>query len=67
MSIQLTKIGNSPNVPAKEFVCDSEADIANLSSNIVMGSTAFCINEKSAWMKSSDNSAGEYENGWIKL
>jgi hypothetical protein len=32
-----------------------------------MGSTAFCINEKSAWMKSSDNSAGDYENGWIKL
>ena len=23
MSIQLTKIGNSPNTPVKEFVCDT--------------------------------------------
>lgn len=67
MAVQLTKIGNSPNVPAKEFICDSEVDIANLSPNIVMGSTAFCIKEKSIWMKSSDISAGEYKNGWIKL
>ena len=67
MSIQLTKIGNSPNVPVKEFICDSEADIAKLSPNVVMGSTAFCINEKSAWMKGSDNEAGLYGNGWIKL
>lgn len=64
---QLVKEGTSSNVPVKEFICDSEADIANLSFNIAMGSTAFCINEKSVWMKSSDNNAGDYKNGWIKI
>ena len=62
--VQLVKIGNSPNVPAKEFVCDSLADIEKLP-NAPMGSTAFCLEDKSAWMKGSDLELGT--KGWIKL
>ena len=63
MAVQLTKIGNSPNVPIKEFVCDTEADIKTLPL-APMGSTAFVLENKSAWMKGTvDND----NNGWIKL
>jgi hypothetical protein len=58
MSIQLTKIGNSPNVPTKDFVCDTLADVEKLP-NAPMGSTAFCLEDKSAYMKGSE--------GWVKL
>lgn len=64
MSIQLTKIGNSPNIPTKEFVCDTQAEIKNLP-NAPMGSTCFCLENKTAWMKGSGTD-GEYK-GWIQL
>lgn len=67
MAIQLTKIGNSSNVPVKEFICDTQADVDALPASAPMGSTAFCIKEKTAWMKSSDNTSGKYENGWNQL
>lgn len=54
MAIQLTKIGNSPNVPVKEFVCDTQADVDKLPASASMGSTAFCIETKTAYMKGSD-------------
>jgi hypothetical protein len=54
MSIQLTKIGNSPNVPVKEFICDTQADVDALPASAPMGSTAFCIGTKKAYMKGSD-------------
>ena len=59
MSIQLTKIGNSPNVPVREFVCDTQADVDALPASAPMGSTAFCIDTKKAYMKGSD--------GWKEL
>lgn len=54
MSIQLTKIGNSPNVPVKEYICDTQADVDALPASAPMGSIAFCIGTKKAYMKGSD-------------
>lgn len=59
MSIQLTKIGNSPNVPVKEFICDTQADVDKLPASAPMGSTALCIDTKKVYMKGSD--------GWQEL
>ena len=58
MAVQLTKIGNSPNVPVKEFICDTAADVEKLP-EAPMGSTAFCIEKKKAYMKGS--------NGWQEI
>lgn len=55
MSIQLTKIGNSPNTPVKEYICDTQADVEKLPVSAPMGSTAFCIETKKAYMKGSDS------------
>lgn len=62
--IQLTKIGNSPNVPTKEFVCDLRVDISKIPS-APAGSTALCIEDKSVWIKGNDTQKGI--NGWIEF
>lgn len=64
MAVQLTKIGNSPNVPIKEFVCDLPEDIANLP-NAPMGSSCLCLKDGSVWVKGGDINEGT--NGWIQL
>lgn len=63
---QLTKQGTATNTPVHEYICDKEDDIKDLP-NAPMGSSAFCIKEKTVWMKSSDNTSGKYENGWNQL
>ena len=60
--IQLTKIGNSPNVPTKEYICDHLTDIKQLP-NSPAGSTALCLEDKSVWVKGSDTTVGT--NGWV--
>lgn len=62
--VQLTKIGNSPNVPAKEYVCDTRDDIGQLP-NAPMGSSALCLKDGSVWVKGSNISEGT--NGWVEL
>lgn len=65
MAVQLTKIGNSPNVPVKEYICDTQADIDALPATAPMGSTAFCLENKLVYIKGSDKSQGI--NGWIRI
>lgn len=54
-----TKIGGTYNIPIREYVCDSEEDLKNLPTKAPQGSTAFCIEEGSAWMKKSGD--GEWK------
>lgn len=63
---QLTKVGTASNVPVKEYVCETEDDVRALP-NDPLGSSAFCIENKSVYMKSGDNTSGDLKNGWIKL
>lgn len=53
MAIQLAKIGNSPNTPIKDYVCDLRIEIEKLP-KVVMGSTCLCLEDKSVWVKGSD-------------
>lgn len=48
------KVGNNYNVPVREFICDSEDDLATLPANAPQGSSAFCIEQGSVAMKKSD-------------
>ena len=62
MAVQLTKIGNSPNVPAKEFICDTVEDIAKLP-NAPMVSVCLCLGDKKVYIKGGDLNQGT--NGWV--
>lgn len=64
MAVQLTKIGNSPNVPIKEFTCDTQTDIEKLP-NAPMGSTCLCLEGPILLIKGSDTTIGI--NGWIEI
>ena len=44
----------------KDFVIDKKSDLQNLPVNVPMGSTAFCIEDSSAYMI---NSSGE----WVEI
>jgi hypothetical protein len=48
-----TKTGGNINSPIREYVCDTEDDVKNLPTKAPQGSTAFCIQEGSVWMKTS--------------
>lgn len=48
------KIGDNYNIPVREFICDSTADLDNLPANAPQGSTAFCIETSEVAMKKSD-------------
>jgi hypothetical protein len=50
---QLIKEGTSSNIPVQDFVCDKKIDIYNLPKS-PLGSTCFCLEDKSAWVKGSD-------------
>lgn len=56
--VQLVKIGNSPNVPVKDYVCDFLAEINGIPQSPV-GSTCLCLEDKSVWIKGSEN--------WVKF
>ena len=50
---QLIKEGTFSNIPVQDFVCDKKIDIYNLPKS-PLGSTCFCLEDKSAWVKGSD-------------
>lgn len=56
--VQLVKIGNSPNVPVKDYICDLLAEINDIPQSPV-GSTCLCLEDKSVWIKGSEN--------WVKF
>lgn len=54
MAWQENKIGNTYNVPEREFVCDSEQDLLDLPKNAPFGSKAFLIDTSEVAIKKSD-------------
>lgn len=55
---KLMKVGDTYNAPKQEFVADEEADVADLPTNVPMGSTCFVIDTTTAYIC---NSRGEWK------
>jgi hypothetical protein len=47
------KTGGNYNTITREFICDSREDIELLPEKAPQGSSAFCIEDGSVWMKKS--------------
>ena len=56
--VQLTRIGNSTNVPVKEWTCETYAEVQSL--DTPWGSLAYCIASKKWYIKGSDGNWKEY-------
>lgn len=59
--VYLSKVGNSYNIPAQHYICDSSTDFSELEQNstIPIGSTALIIDQQTTMEKG--------ESGWCVL
>lgn len=51
--VYLSKVGNSYNIPAQHYICDTNEDFEELKENtaIPIGSTCLVIEEQATWEK----------------
>ena len=55
--VYLSKVGNSYNIPAQHYICDTADDFEELKENtaIPIGSTCLVIDEQTTWEKGEED------------